>query len=118
MKHIPDTDEVINPKKGEQITITDRETDDKGWKWCLYNGKGGWIPEKYIEKAGKIYRMKVDYTSKELHIPLDEVVDVLKMESNWAFVSSSAGKGWLPMQCIKEIKLKKNVMLDSIFDAK
>jgi uncharacterized protein YgiM (DUF1202 family) len=45
-----------------------------------------------------------DYISKELVTNVGEEVDVVEIESGWAWVTNGKGeKGWIPIECLRQV---------------
>jgi hypothetical protein len=85
--------------KGQKLILGKRDTEDDRWIWCSgEDGKGGWVPEAYIEMVGDSAIARCDYSAVELTAKAGEQVEVRKEESGWAWVTDSRGNaGWLPL---------------------
>jgi hypothetical protein len=47
-----------------------------------------------------------DYTSREMEIRVGDIVDMIEIESEWAWVSNEEGEcGWIPMESLERIVL-------------
>ena len=50
-----------------------------------------------------------DYISREMAIMVGDIVDLIELESEWAWVSNNEGEcGWIPLQCLECIVPGKN----------
>ena len=88
---------VVN--EGDEIIIDARKkTDWAGWVWCTNRaGKGGWVPESYIERRGDMGTMRCDYNAIELTLRVGELLSVHKAESGFFWVTNQGGQdGWVP----------------------
>jgi len=88
---------VVNA--GDEISIdSSKKTDLAGWVWCTNRaGKGGWVPETYIERQGDVGYMSYNYNAIELTIRVGELLTVHKAESGFLWVTNQAGQdGWVP----------------------
>lgn len=92
--------------KGEILTIEKKESKWKGWVWCNnQSGKGGWVPENYIEKLHDKYKALKDYNATELTVKTGEVLIISYEESSWVWVTNENGeKGWIPLENVQIIK--------------
>ena len=49
-------------------------------------------------------RMIRDYLSKELDLEVGHIVELLEMESGWAWILDCRNDvGWMPMECLEPI---------------
>ena len=91
----------IHVQKGEIVTLdVDKETSIDGWIWCTdARAKGGWVPKAYLEKQDdKTAKMLTPYNAIELTIEVDELLTVLKEESDFYWARNEAGQdGWIPV---------------------
>ena len=40
-------------RSGDELTISERETEWEGWLWCeTVGGAGGWVPQSYVQHDG------------------------------------------------------------------
>ena len=90
-------------RAGQKLRIEDRQTEWPGWIWCMDDrGKGGWIPEAYIDRNEGIGFMRRDYDATELTVEIGEKLIVEGEESGWARVKASGDRrGWVPMDKIE-----------------
>src|SRR5512140_111719 len=82
-----------NPIKliaGDEVTITDRESEWAGWLWCTNtSGRSGWVPEKYVRRSGDRGVALRDYDATELTVARGERLHVLFEESGWCWCRDS-----------------------------
>ncbi|MFX0032174.1 MAG: SH3 domain-containing protein [Candidatus Hodarchaeota archaeon] len=92
-------------KKGERVSIEDRECDWPGWVWAINKStKSGWVPRSYIKIHKGYAEMAKDYNATELTASIGEEFLIEKEESGWVWVSSKMGKsGWIPLENIEII---------------
>ena len=88
---------------GEKVKISNRK--ENGWVWCINKeGKGVWIPERYLERKEHIGIMKVDYNSIELNVGIGERLRLIKEESGWIWCTNQNGEnGWVPLYKVKKL---------------
>jgi hypothetical protein len=93
--------------KGDLVQIVEKETEWKGWIWCISsNGKEGWVPESYLKIQNNQASLLMDYDATELSVKIGEIYVIEDEESGWFFVSSKKGrKGWIPKENV-EILIK------------
>ncbi len=103
--HRSESDEVLIASTGDELSFERRETIYQGWIWCTdLNGIQAWVPETYVSISGDSCRMIRDYISRELDIDVGDKVEVLEIESSWAWVLDRHDKfGWIPMECIEPL---------------
>jgi len=93
--------------KDEILTISVKESEWKEWLWCINQfGKGGWVPEKYIERLNdKKCKALRDYDATELTVEIGEEIIISNEVSGWAWVTNKKGKsGWVPLENIQIIQ--------------
>ncbi len=93
----------VELKVGENVRTSDKTK--KGWVWCLSrNGKGVWIPEKYLERRDHVGIMLIDYDSRELSAAAGERLAFIKEESGWVWCTNQTGqKGWIPSYKVRKL---------------
>jgi uncharacterized protein YgiM (DUF1202 family) len=91
----PDPLEVL---EGEEVTVGERDEEWSGFLWCANPaGKGGWVPEDYVEPSGDVGVMRCDYTARELNISVGDELVLHKSESGWHWATNNEGEsGWVP----------------------
>lgn len=104
--HNPEPAEVLQVSAGEVLTYERRKTTFPGWIWCTdAEGTQAWVPEAFVTIEGRSCRMSRDYVSRELAIEVSEIVDVIEIESAWAWVCNSEGThGWVPIECLERLR--------------
>ena len=99
--------EPLIVKTGEVLTITTRQSEWPGWRWCVNtSGRGGWVPDAWIDRAGKGDgdggRMLRDYDATELTAHVGERLTIELAESSWLWCINEPGEhGWIPQQCVE-----------------
>ncbi len=89
---------------GEELTIRRGENQrGVGWVWCINRkGKGGLVPESYLERQGEVVTVRCDYASTDLTVHVGEALTLHKMESGWVWATNPAGQsGWVPASRIE-----------------
>ena len=102
--HNPEATDVLRVINGDELNYERRKTIYLGWIWCT-DGKGiqAWVPEAFVTIEGNNCHMIRDYISREIAIDVGDIVDVIEIESGWAWVSNSVGEyGWIPMDCLEK----------------
>ena len=94
----PYPDPIVVKAEDEVSINRDKKTDLAGWVWCTNRaGKGGWVPEAYIEDRGNRGTLRRDYNAVELTVRVGELLTVHKAESGFLWVTNQAGQdGWVP----------------------
>jgi uncharacterized protein YgiM (DUF1202 family) len=85
-------------RAGEGVTLGERDTEWPGWIWCINEaGKGGWVPEQYIEIRDTRGVARQDYSAIELAVKAGEQVRVGQRLNGWAWCTNASGQsGWVP----------------------
>jgi hypothetical protein len=85
-------------KVGEELTVGEKESEWSGWVWCTnQNGKGGWVPKKYVKHKGDIWVARFDYDATELSVDIGEELIMGYEESGWIWCANQQGQhGWVP----------------------
>jgi len=97
----------IRATAGEAVTVDgDKKTDIPGWVWCTDRlGRGGWVPERYLERHGTIGRLRCDYDAIELTIQAGEMLIVHKEESGFFWATDRTGRqGWVPVTHVEAVE--------------
>lgn len=73
-------------------------TDFLGWTWCTGpDGRSGWVPDNWCERAGDRWRLLRDFDALELSVTAGERLRVLFSESGFVMAERSTGeRGWVP----------------------
>jgi uncharacterized protein YgiM (DUF1202 family) len=94
--------DAITAAKGDPVLIQRRETKAEwlGWIWCtLKGGKSGWISENYLEIGVNTGSLIKDYDGREVPLFIGEEVEVLEVDSGWAWVKKpDKTEGWVPLE--------------------
>lgn len=89
----------ISAHAGDKVSIDEStKTDCPGWVWCTNQpGKGGWVPETYLDRQGDCGYLLCDYDAIELTVQVGEVLTCHKEESGFTWATNRAGQsGWVP----------------------
>ncbi len=91
-------------KAGDEVTISDRESEWAGWLWCAtIDGRCGWVPEGYLRRQGDKGFALCDYDATELTAVRGELLEVILEESEWYWCRDAEGhEGWLPVSHVEE----------------
>ena len=94
----------VKLKAGEKVKTSDKMAE--GWVWCLNkDGKGVWVPEKYLEQRDHVGIMLIDYDSKELSVAAGERLTCIKEESSWVWCTNQIGQeGWIPSHKVRKLR--------------
>lgn len=95
----------IAVRAGEIVVVSDqidhwRDRLEWVWIWCTGpDGRAGWVPDAYIERAGAHPTIRRDYDATELTVETGEEVIVKGEESGWLrCVTSRGAQGWIPAE--------------------
>ena len=85
-------------KSGDQVIVEQNDTQWPAFVWCTdQNGKGGWVPEQYLERQGNVGVIRVDYNTQELTVLTGEMVQIKQEAGGWYWCLNEAGQqGWVP----------------------
>ena len=86
----------------EIVTVVARDTDFPAYMWCTnLMGKGGWVPESYLQIRGAVGRALRDYSAHELTVQVGDTLTLLTTEGGWYWAENVAGEqGWVPVACV------------------
>lgn len=90
---------------GETVTVGRRDTQWPGFLWCTNAaGKGGWVPDSYLDIRGETGVAIRDYTARELSAEVGEELTLHFEESGWFWCANRRGQsGWIPAEYIEMI---------------
>jgi len=93
-------------EEGEEVRVEERPSEWDGWLWAIdHAGKGGWIPESYLDRSEKTATLSRDYDATELSVSEGEILIVIDTEAGWCLCqNSSQERGWVP---------KENLVIES-----
>lgn len=82
---------------------TSRATDIIGWIWCTgAAGRGGWVPEAWLDMTGEPWRLRRDFDARELTVAVGVKLTLHFSESGFVWVTTADGAtGWLPDACVE-----------------
>jgi diadenosine tetraphosphate (Ap4A) HIT family hydrolase len=71
--------------------------------WCTdRQGRGGWIPESFIEHHGDRGILRCDYDATELEAMAGEELTVENEQSGWLWCTNRKGEsGWVPAENVE-----------------
>lgn len=89
--------------RGERLTVQPKETKWTGWAWCVNaSGKGGWVPEKYLQETGNAVIAMRDYDATELSVIAGADLTVMNEESGWLWCENQKQeRGWVPAENVQ-----------------
>ncbi len=92
-------------RAGEVVTLGQRDTEWPGWVWCTnQEGKGGWVPEQYIEEHESGGTVRNNYTAVELAVGVGEEVRLGQRLNGWVWCTNANGQsGWVPERNLETI---------------
>jgi hypothetical protein len=104
----PHRSEFADPlvfRAGEELHITDKETEWAGWVWCTNQaGRSGWTPEAYVRREGDTGLGLVDYDATELSVDVGQELLMGVQESGWIWCTDQTGQsGWVPVDNVERI---------------
>jgi len=85
--------------RGEQLQCEARPSPWPGWLWCTApDGRRGWVPAAWLEERDDDHRLLRDYSAVELTVSVGETLEILRVESEWAWARKADGQcGWVPL---------------------
>lgn len=103
--HIVNEANHIEVKKDDRVLRLEEYIGNpiwKNWVYCLSQDtlKEGWIPRSYLKDLDDESILLTDYSSKELHVQVGDVVELEKFINNWAYcIHIKTGQsGWIPLE--------------------
>lgn len=95
----------IKMLKGETLHIEEKETEWKGWLWCIHpNGKAGWVSETFLVRDGDQGTAIQEYDATELTVQPGELLQVFNEIAGWYWCSMENGEtGWVPVENLEKI---------------
>lgn len=97
----------IRAKAGDPVTPDlGKATDIVGWIWCAAaDGRGGWVPEAWIDRTGDPWRLRRDFNALELTVAAGARLTIHFSESGFLWVTTAAGEtGWVPDACVELVR--------------
>lgn len=90
-------------KKGEKLEVAGKDTDYPGWVWSINSeGKGGWVPERYLDIEGETGTANRNYSALELTVKEDETIAIIDEECGWFLCRKDDNTvGWVPSERIE-----------------
>jgi hypothetical protein len=104
--HRPESSDFLSACVGDELSLGKKETTYPGWIWCTdHRGAQAWVPKAYVSIEGARCFMTRDYVSRELELEVGDKVELLEMESGWAWVLDGSNvNGWIPMECLGPVE--------------
>jgi hypothetical protein len=92
--YVPEAATPIAGRAGQRVVVDKtRKTDVAGWVWAVNAaGRGGWVPEAYLDWFGEEARLRFDYDAIELAIHVGERLTVHKAESGFYWATHEDGR--------------------------
>lgn len=74
-----------------------------GWIWCLdRTGKGGWIPESYLEETPEGLRLARDLDGTELTVEVGQKLTIIEEICGWVVCKTETGeRGAVPKENVR-----------------
>jgi hypothetical protein len=96
------SDPLIAPT-GTKLRFERRNSEWAGWLWCTADdGKSAWVPEAWVKIDGNYCTLLRDYSSTELDVEIDDILQCELIESGWLWVQCARGQeGWVPLNCLR-----------------
>ena len=97
----------ISAKAGDPVTPDlGRTTDLIGWIWCTAaDGRGGWVPEAWLDRTGDPWRLRRDFNALELTVAAGARLTLQFSESGFLWVTTEGGEtGWVPDACVELVR--------------
>lgn len=96
---------------GETLTVGTNDTQWPSYVWCTNRaGKGGWVPESYVERTGGDGGIaRRNYTAAELEAKAGETITLEQFEGGWYWAANQAEqRGWVPAEHVELIEENHN----------
>ena len=94
-------------KAGESVVCGKSDPVAPGWIWCVgTGGRGAWVPLRIIQRSENVSdgRILEDYEAQELSAKEGETLNILAIESGWAWAENASGRrGWIPNTVLEPI---------------
>ncbi len=89
---------------GETVYPTRWDDEWPGWTWCSNKaGKGGWVPEHYLDRGGHEVVCLYPYDGTELSFQKGERMLVENEVCGWYWCVNRYGqRGWVPSNRVQE----------------
>lgn len=113
--HTAPSSDPLEVVEGQNVTVGDESTEWPGFVWCTnLEGKGGWVPEAYLDQATGAGVMRCDYSAAELSVAPGDVLILHRLESGWYWSSTSDGEvGWVPEEKVDILKEEGSTKSDA-----
>ena len=93
---------------GESVSCGKTDPEAPGWIWCTGgDGRSAWVPLRIIERgenSSSTGGILEGYDARELTVETGEILNILTIESGWAWVQNASGRrGWVPAAILEPI---------------
>ena len=96
-------------KAGESISCGKTDPEAPGWIWCTgADGRSAWVPMRIIRRDENASdgRILENYDARELNANAGEILNILAIESGWAWAENASGRrGWIPNTVLEPISV-------------
>lgn len=102
--HESEFPDPITVSKGDEIEVSERDTEWDGWLWCVDSaGREGWIPASYVSCRNGTGTCLADYTATELTVSVGEQVVSHGSLGGWQWCETPDGaEGWIPSRNLRK----------------
>ncbi|MHA2288859.1 MAG: SH3 domain-containing protein [Promethearchaeota archaeon] len=98
--------EVMIPfqaEKGDIVKGKEKPTQWEGWLYCKTSDDiYGWVPKAFltpVKNSSEEFQFNRAYNAFEISASEGELVNVIEIESGWAWIENESGKsGWIPLE--------------------
>ena len=89
-------------RAGERLTVGENSDQWPAYVWCVNQaGKGGWVPEAFLEREGDSGVARRDYSAAELTVSVGEELVLGEKAGGWFWATNRANcSGWVPAEYI------------------
>ncbi|WP_164978606.1 SH3 domain-containing protein [Pseudoxanthomonas composti] len=107
--HRPPDRAPIRVKRGDVVTLGERDTDWPDFIWTtLAQGLGGWIPLNVFDldaDTSASATAREDYDTRELAADAGQLITVEREHAGWWWAFDAQGRsGWIPARSIELIE--------------
>jgi hypothetical protein len=85
---------------GDRLTVGENSDQWPAYVWCVdHAGKGGWVPEAFLEREGDSGVALRDYSAAELTVAVGDELALGEEAGGWFWATNHAGRGgWVPAE--------------------
>lgn len=90
-------------RAGERLALGRRDSQWPAYVWCTNRqGKGGWVPEAYLDRHGEQGIARRDYSAAELSAAAGEQLVLEGEAGGWYWATAPSGQsGWIPAEHVE-----------------